>query len=1148
MLLCSCFQSYGQTAAQNYVRTRTPRTKISTFTKLDQLTPTKDSVETQVDYVDGLGQPLQSIQQQGSPTGRDMVQAHAYDSLGREVTKYLPYTYSSATPGAYQAAALADNSGNYLNSQQYVFYNTSGQGYVNTPNPYAATAFEPSPLNRPVEQGAPGADWQLNNTGTGHTVKIAYTSNNSIAWATDSVNSRQVSLYNATINADQSRTLTAAGFYNANTLEVTVTKDENWVSGRAGTTEEYKDMDGRMVLKRVYNYTNVLQVLSTYYVYDDKGLLAFVLPPPANADNDGTISTTTLNNYCYQYRYDERDRMSQKKIPGKGWEYTVYNVLDQPVATQDANQAANNQWIFSKYDALGRAVVSGIYSNGAILYSSLQSTVTGITTNLYETPTGTGNGYTSVAWPTANITATLDLDYYDSYANIPGLPSTYNISSGASAMVKGAPVAKLTAVLNTPANMLWDVMYYDDLGRSTKNYAQHYLGGTLNTNNYDLISTTYNFNNQPTTVTRKHWNTASTSNALVTVINTYLYDHMGRKLKTWEQINNGSSTTGSKILISKIDYNELGQSLTKHLHSTDSVTFLQNIAYTYNERGWLLTGIAPLFSLQLQYNTSTANKAYNGNIMYQYWGAGNTLNNHYTYTYDKLNRLRGGAANTGYNETGISYDLVGNITALNRYQNGGAIIDQLTYTYSGTNQLQSVADASGNNAGLVNGTTTYTYDGNGNLLSAANAANPLQNKSFTYNLLNLPLVATIPSGTITYTYDAAGNKLRKVSLLNGVTNTTDYVSGIEYDNSTTALSFIQTEEGKAVALTGTQNYNYTYYLGDNLGNTRVTFETKTGATVTTQTDDYYPFGLEIKGSQIPNPKNEYLYNKKELQEELGEYDYGARFYDPVVARWTTVDPLAEKSRRWSPYNYVENNPIRNIDPDGMDVVDLGEVGGGDIHLEGEAAQNYVRQLQGGTRQADNKDAGTPCCGTPTGVMHKDNVASASNAQALKKRKASNAKPILTAEAFFAYVKKGGEFYSLGGEAVPHSTIVEILTATTDIITHAGDKKEAIDRLQELTANLALDGVFSLTKTENPIGIASMFYNYMHGTVIGNYQMGHAAADDYITLGKRYHILQSSTDTRDSDAAQSLWKRMSQDAKQMQEAADAIEDLKGGGNE
>ena len=83
-----------------------------------------------------------------------------------------------------------------------------------------------------------------------------------------------------------------------------------------------------------------------------------------------------------------------------------------------------------------------------------------------------------------------------------------------------------------------------------------------------------------------------------------------------------------------------------------------------------------------------------------------------------------------------------------------------------------------------------------------------------------------------------------------------------------------------------------------------------------QQDDYYPFGLEIN-TLTSSPKNEYLYNKKELQEEIQQYDYGARFYDPVIARWNSIDPLSETSRRWTPYNYVYNNPVRFIDPDGM---------------------------------------------------------------------------------------------------------------------------------------------------------------------------------------------------------------------------------------
>ncbi|MGF1637605.1 MAG: RHS repeat-associated core domain-containing protein [Cyclobacteriaceae bacterium] len=73
--------------------------------------------------------------------------------------------------------------------------------------------------------------------------------------------------------------------------------------------------------------------------------------------------------------------------------------------------------------------------------------------------------------------------------------------------------------------------------------------------------------------------------------------------------------------------------------------------------------------------------------------------------------------------------------------------------------------------------------------------------------------------------------------------------------------------------------------------------------------------------QMDVPVNKYLYNGKEFQSELGLdlalYDYGARFFDLGIARFTTVDPLASICCSWSTYHYAANDPIRMVDIGGM---------------------------------------------------------------------------------------------------------------------------------------------------------------------------------------------------------------------------------------
>lgn len=86
-----------------------------------------------------------------------------------------------------------------------------------------------------------------------------------------------------------------------------------------------------------------------------------------------------------------------------------------------------------------------------------------------------------------------------------------------------------------------------------------------------------------------------------------------------------------------------------------------------------------------------------------------------------------------------------------------------------------------------------------------------------------------------------------------------------------------------------------------------------------QVDEYYPFGLTFNSYSRENGiSQDYKFNGKENQDELGLgwLDYGARMYISELGRWGVIDPLSEKMRRWSLYNYAFDNPIRFIDADG----------------------------------------------------------------------------------------------------------------------------------------------------------------------------------------------------------------------------------------
>ncbi len=463
---------------QNFILTRTFRQRGVTDATLGASRNVCQENQT-IQYFDGLGRPLQTVQVQGSPGFKDIVQPIAYDAFGREAKKYQPYAAQTGTMGSFRDVAIG--------AQFDFFHLPQAAGVKATDYAFAETQFEASPLNRVLQQGAPGEAWQLSG---GHTQKIEYGTN-----VLD-----EVKLW--TVNSAGNGA--SADVYLPGKLYKTTSRDENWVLAyeKAGITEEFKDFEGRVVLKRVWESNG--KNLSTYYVYDDLGNLRYVLPPAVNEHTDRLSAAINsfdetqdvFGQFIYGYRYDGRKRLVEKKIPGKGWEFMVYNKLDQVVMSQDAIQRGKSpqEWLYSKYDALGRIVSTGLYAqagttadNGSVpqrgakdalqtlLDNQAQQIAGGdVSISLWETRNGAD--YDSKSFPQSGGDV-LTVNYYDDYGfadNTFGPPSGEQApQERTKSLLTGSKVKNLGT-----GNMLLTVNYYDLEGRVVQRKSDHHMNGT----------------------------------------------------------------------------------------------------------------------------------------------------------------------------------------------------------------------------------------------------------------------------------------------------------------------------------------------------------------------------------------------------------------------------------------------------------------------------------------------------------------------------------------------------------------------------------------------------------------------------------------------------------------------------------------------
>ena len=799
-MLFVSYSLHGQlTQGENYVQTKI----YLDYNELNQPTKVSESVQ----YYDGLGRPKQIINVKGSPLGRDVVVSVMYDQFGRQTRDYLPVSQNETK-----------NGGIYTQTPVLSEYPVGDPtGVYAGEKIYTEKILENSPLNRVQQQIKVGNDW------IEKPVKFEYTAN---------VHEDYVRQYKVTTSWVEGRTDTAIELYQ---YFLPAQLYKNIITDEDGNKSiEFKNEKGQLILSRkvLSNSENA----DTYFIYNEYDQVTFVIPPLAPA----TIDESSKEKLYYQYRYDVRGRLVEKKIPGKGWEYMAYDKANRLIMTQDANMRASGKWLFTKYDKFSRVIYTGIANIGVqfirqqvqdsidyYINSGKPSTEDRDTTGFNSA--GMNIKYSNVAYPGDHIEKIYSVNYYDSYPNYdfnPSFPTTSYLTETINSEGKST---KGMAVMNLIKNIEDDnwtknYTYYDLRGRVIGIHSINHLGGYTRTElKLDFAGLTQEKNT---------YQVRKSGEVGISVQERFVYDQGNRLKEHYHKVDNKPEQ-----LLAKSSYNELSQLINKEVGNN-----LQSIDYAYNIHGWL-TNINPqqmllpdlggkLFSYKIKYNQrdgienpdqllfsgKNVKARYNGSVSEVDWRAieaiganPSTTPKRYGYVYDSLNRLTAGYyqnplnSNSKENTESLSYDLNGNITSLYRTSvienlNTATVIDNLEFSYIGNHAIR-IKDNSKNKSGYEGKGSPIEYDLNGNM------KNMLDKRitGINYNYLNLPNSTISDMGQIVTSidtkYNATGIKLRKEynNTSIGIINTTwtkevtDYLDGFQYFKKTTSGGGGETE-------------------------------------------------------------------------------------------------------------------------------------------------------------------------------------------------------------------------------------------------------------------------------------------------------------------------------------------------------------------
>ena len=581
-------------------------------------------------------------------------------------------------------------------------------------------------------------------------------------------------------------------------------------------------------------------------------------------------------------------------------------------------QRRSGEWSYSIPDALGREVLRGTCKTlgGANLAQSLLDGKTLVAR--YDGSSGDA-GYAVLLDGQAVELAGgrfLSAQYYDSYDFLSrsefselGFENDPNYGKRYTGGDKSLHTGSIRTSLSPQQTVRMPEAYYYDLhGRLVQSNGRNHLGGK------DRYLARYDFTGRPVQTRESHSSSASGSQRGLTT--TLAYDHDGRLSQRRTTLS--SVTTP---LTARYSYDEAGRLSEKTLGPTP-------VSYTYNVRGWIGKIASAPFVSELRYENPRYGGAplYSGMVSQWTWKHGQQPENDYVFSYDGVGRLVAakhfvdGARTDGYTERGIRYDANGNLLSISRTA-GGAVSDSLRFTLGGDVLL----DVSGTSTGV------FEYDPSGNLVKDG-----LNRLEFSYNCLNLmqTVQTTVGASKAQFTYGSDGRKLSEKARTGGF----EYLGSLiyAYRGGTLSLAQAVTDEGTI------QSAGVNYFIRDHLGSVRAVVD-HTGKIV--ERNDYYPFGGRHENSALSlSATNRYKFGGKETLEpvSLDMLDFGARFYDPRIARWNTQDPLAEKYFSLSPYNYCAGNPITLVDPTGMFMTDYFNLNGKKVrHVDDNKTDRYL---------------------------------------------------------------------------------------------------------------------------------------------------------------------------------------------------------------